>query len=159
MIPTAFSEGVEVRAISCPQDGKLSLKADVPQFGQRHEDVERKWEYFHIIIFPERTSSFTSRKKRMCENHNNGTLQRHPLPQVWTCQQAAFQLINHNSSKNTYSVKQCMKPDTICNVCFKMISQSNVGSSPSAVIVSTQFSGVRIVNLVSKLFVQAFYKI
>ena len=48
-------ERAEVRATSCPQDGKLSLKADEPQFGQRHEDVERKREYYHIIIFPERT--------------------------------------------------------------------------------------------------------
>ena len=30
------------------------LKADEPQVGQRHEDVERKREYDHIIIFPER---------------------------------------------------------------------------------------------------------
>ena len=44
-------ERVEVRATSCPKDEKLSLN----QFGQRDEDVERKWEYYHIIIFPERT--------------------------------------------------------------------------------------------------------
>ena len=42
-------ERVEVR------NGKLSLKADEPQVGQRHEDVGRKREYYHIIIFPERT--------------------------------------------------------------------------------------------------------
>ena len=48
-------ERVEVREISCPLDGKLSLKADEPQVGQRHEDVERKREYYHIIIFPEMT--------------------------------------------------------------------------------------------------------
>ena len=47
-------ERVEVRAASCPQDGKLSLKADELQVGQRHEDVERKREYYHIIIFPEK---------------------------------------------------------------------------------------------------------
>ena len=41
---------VEVRASSCPQDGKLSLKADEPQLGQRHSDVERKPEYYHIIF-------------------------------------------------------------------------------------------------------------
>ena len=35
--------------------GKLSLKVDEPQVGQRHEDVERKREYYHIIIFPART--------------------------------------------------------------------------------------------------------
>ena len=29
----------------------LSLKACEPQVGQRHEDVERKREYYHIIIF------------------------------------------------------------------------------------------------------------
>ena len=45
-------EWVRVRATSCPYDGKLSLKADEPQVGLRHEDVERKLEY--IIIFPER---------------------------------------------------------------------------------------------------------
>ena len=26
-----------------------------PQVGQQHEDVKKKWEYYHIIIFPERT--------------------------------------------------------------------------------------------------------
>jgi hypothetical protein len=31
------------------------LKADEPQVGQQHEDAERKWEYYHIIIFPEWT--------------------------------------------------------------------------------------------------------
>jgi hypothetical protein len=29
------------------------LKADEPQVGQGNEDVERKQEYNHIIIFPE----------------------------------------------------------------------------------------------------------
>jgi hypothetical protein len=48
-------ERVEVSATSCPQDGKQSLEADEPQVGQRHEDVERKREYYHIIIFPEKT--------------------------------------------------------------------------------------------------------
>ena len=43
-------ELVEVRETSCPKDGKLSLKADEPQVG-----VERKREYYHIIIFRERT--------------------------------------------------------------------------------------------------------
>ena len=35
-------ERVEVMASYCAQDGKLSLKADEPQIGQRHEDKERK---------------------------------------------------------------------------------------------------------------------
>jgi hypothetical protein len=35
----------------CPYDGKLSLKSDEPQVGQRPEDVVRKREYFHISIF------------------------------------------------------------------------------------------------------------
>ena len=35
-------------------DGKLSLKVDEPQVGQRHEDVERNSKYYHIVIFPER---------------------------------------------------------------------------------------------------------
>ena len=48
-------ERVEVRKTSCPYDGKLYLKADEPQVGQQHEDVERKLEYYHIIVFPERT--------------------------------------------------------------------------------------------------------
>ena len=33
--------------------GKLFLKEDEPHFGQQYEDVGRKWEYYHIIIFPE----------------------------------------------------------------------------------------------------------
>ena len=48
-------EQVEVRETSCILDGKLFLKPDEPQVGQLHEDVERKWEYYHIIIFPERS--------------------------------------------------------------------------------------------------------
>ena len=44
-------------------------------FGQLHEDVERKREFYHIIIFPDRTWNFTSRKKRTSENHGAGTLQ------------------------------------------------------------------------------------
>jgi len=34
---------------------KLSLKVDDPQVDQEHEDVERKWEYYHITIFSEKT--------------------------------------------------------------------------------------------------------
>ena len=45
---------IEVKKTSRPQNGKLSLKADELQVGQRHEDVEWKQEYY-IIIFPERT--------------------------------------------------------------------------------------------------------
>ena len=33
----------------------ISLNTSEPQVGQRHEDVKMKWEYYHIIIFPERT--------------------------------------------------------------------------------------------------------
>ena len=44
-------ERIEFRATSCPHDGKLSLKADGPQIGQRCEYVESKREYYHIIIF------------------------------------------------------------------------------------------------------------
>ena len=76
---------VEVRAIPCFCDGKLSLKADEPKVDQRHEDVEKKQEQCHIIIFPEKTCNCTSRKKRTNENHSNGTFQRHPLPQVRSC--------------------------------------------------------------------------
>ena len=47
-------ERAEVKATSCPQDGKLSLKADEPQVGQGHEDEGRKLENYLIIIFPER---------------------------------------------------------------------------------------------------------
>ena len=47
-------ESVEVRTISCPYDGKLSLKVGEPQVGQRDEDVGNKREYYHLI-FPERT--------------------------------------------------------------------------------------------------------
>ena len=46
---------MKVKATSFPKDGKLSLKADEPQVGQRQEDVERNWEYYHIIISQEWT--------------------------------------------------------------------------------------------------------
>ena len=48
-------ERVEVSATSCPWDEKLYFKADEPKVGQRHENVERNWEYYYIIIFPEQT--------------------------------------------------------------------------------------------------------
>ena len=40
-IPGGRMNGQKVRATSCPQNGKISLKADEPQVDQRHEDVER----------------------------------------------------------------------------------------------------------------------
>jgi hypothetical protein len=48
-----------------------------PEVGQRHEDVERKREYYNVI-FPERTCNFTPRKrgqvKTMVVEHFNGIL-------------------------------------------------------------------------------------
>jgi hypothetical protein len=49
--------------------------ADEPQVGQQHEYVERKREYYHIIIFPERTLNFISWGKRTSEQYSDGTLQ------------------------------------------------------------------------------------
>ena len=43
--------------------GKLSLKADEAQVGQLHEDVERKREYYHIIIFPEKTKLYIKKEE------------------------------------------------------------------------------------------------
>ena len=51
------------------------MKADEPQVGQRHEDVERKHENYHVIIFPEISSNFKSRKEWTNEYHNDGTFQ------------------------------------------------------------------------------------
>ena len=45
-------ERVEVSATFYPYDSKLYLNEDEPQVGQRDEDVERKWECYHIIISP-----------------------------------------------------------------------------------------------------------
>ena len=74
--PSRRADGrIEVRTTSCLQDGKLSLKVDKPQVGQRNEDVEIEWEYYHIIIFSKRTRNFTSRKKRtLAMEHFNGIL-------------------------------------------------------------------------------------
>ena len=47
------NEQVELMITSCLWNGKMSLKVDEPQVDQQSEDVERKWEYYHIIIFPE----------------------------------------------------------------------------------------------------------
>ena len=55
-------ERVEVRATSCSYDGKLSLKESDPHTNQRQEDVEKKLEYNHIFIFPERT--FNTKKEK-----------------------------------------------------------------------------------------------
>ena len=41
---------------------KLLLKAGEPHVRQRHEIIERKLEYYYIIIFPEWTIDFTSTK-------------------------------------------------------------------------------------------------
>ena len=81
----AFPEGGWVdrgQTTSCPYDRKLSLKVDESQLGQRLEDVEWKQEYYYIIIFPDRTWNFTSRKKRTSEHHSDWTLQEHSLPQA-----------------------------------------------------------------------------
>lgn len=39
-----MEELTRTRTLSCPRDEKLSLKANEPIFGQRHEDAESKWE-------------------------------------------------------------------------------------------------------------------
>jgi hypothetical protein len=39
------------------------LNADNPQVCQLHEDVERKREYYHIIIFPETNLKFYIKKE------------------------------------------------------------------------------------------------
>ena len=66
-------ERVEVMSISCPWDGKLSLKADEAHFGQRQLWKENG-NTTTLFFFLERTSNFTSRKKRTSENYSNGTL-------------------------------------------------------------------------------------
>ena len=43
---------VEVMATYFPYVEKIPLKAEEPQIGQWHEDVERKRESYHITIFP-----------------------------------------------------------------------------------------------------------
>ena len=48
-------ELVEVRETSRPLDGTRSLKTDKSQVGQWYENMERKREYYRIIIFSERT--------------------------------------------------------------------------------------------------------
>ena len=36
----------------------MSLEEDELQIGQRHEDVERKREYYHITYFPQKDLKF-----------------------------------------------------------------------------------------------------
>ena len=71
-------ERVEVRATSCPWYGKLSLKEDEPQVGQRHEDVNMKREYYHIIIFLKRFEIVHQERrgqmKTIVMEHFNGIL-------------------------------------------------------------------------------------
>ena len=50
-----IDERANVKATFCPQDGKLCLKADESQVGQRHENVKRKWQYYYNIIFSDWT--------------------------------------------------------------------------------------------------------
>ena len=54
-LPRGRMRGSRSRKLLVFKMGNYPWKADEPQVGQRHEDVERKWEYYHIIIFPERT--------------------------------------------------------------------------------------------------------
>ena len=70
------------------------MKANELQVDQRHEDVEIKREYYHIIIFPERTWNFTSRQKRASENYSNGTLEKHKSGPA--NKQHTYQPINQN---------------------------------------------------------------
>ena len=54
-MPKDFSEGGwegRGHGNSLSLKGELSLKAYEPQFGQLHEDVERKREYYHNTNFP-----------------------------------------------------------------------------------------------------------
>ena len=46
----------------------LPLKVDEQQVGQRHEDVERKRKYYHIIIFPERTWDLHQERRGQVKN-------------------------------------------------------------------------------------------
>ena len=43
-------ERLEISATFCPQDGKLSLKANEPMVDQQHEDVERKWHITTLLF-------------------------------------------------------------------------------------------------------------
>ena len=60
------------------EDGKLSLKADEPQVGQQYEDVERKLEYYHIIISLKELEILHQERrgqvKTMAMGHFNGIL-------------------------------------------------------------------------------------
>ena len=64
-----------------------------------HVYVERKRGYYHIFIFPQRTLNQERRGEN--ENLSNGTLQRHPLPQARTFQQAAYHSIELDNTKAT----------------------------------------------------------
>ena len=61
-------ERVEVRATACPWDRELSLKTGEPQVGQRHEEVKRKLEYYHIA------TSHQVKRGQVKENLSDGTL-------------------------------------------------------------------------------------
>ena len=80
----AFSERnerVEAKATSCPRDGKIPLKADEPQICQRHENVERKRIYYHIIILFERLEILHQERRG---HDNEEKLQQHSILQVRT---------------------------------------------------------------------------
>ena len=62
--------------------------------------MDKKLEYYHITIFHERTLNFTSRKKRTNGDHSVRTLQKYSLPQVRTCQQAAYQSVNQSINQS-----------------------------------------------------------
>ena len=80
---TTFSEGgwagiSQDNFLPLGWKGPWSLKADEPQVGQRHEDVERKWEYYHLIFLSQRTWTFTSKEKRTSEYHSHCILFHKP---------------------------------------------------------------------------------
>ena len=71
------------------------MKADEPQVVQRHEDVERNRKTT-ILLFSLKGLEILYQERRQSENHSNGTLERHPLPQVRYRYQAAYLPINES---------------------------------------------------------------
>ena len=88
---------------------------DEPQVGQRHEDVESKREYYHIIIFPERTWNFTSRKKKsvtVIMEHFNGILFHKSRPgnkqyTIQSIKSLIIAVVEYGSEKGTLNRNIC----------------------------------------------------
>ena len=58
------------------------MKAEEPEIGQRHEDMENKWEYYHIFSPRKDSENLHQEGTGTNEHSSDETLQQNSLPRV-----------------------------------------------------------------------------